>query len=334
MSDQDRKRSSPDNGTNEQCKRLRNENSETGYGTDQQQQQQSYGQIVRQGELQNTDIRELNWRTDEECNFGEQGVKCLQSIYPNLTGIDLNLYMPVPVLLDNFPQLQKLSIVSIRDTDIIGRRELQSMPSLQKLSLMECDNDLTLHYICHMFPNLIELSIRELHTYDKQAELTISAFPSVQKRLLKDLPVPPLKRLVIEGTALEGEDLYDDFIFRFDKLESIVLAPQNLQWIGTSMAAFPNIEVLDLQMLFSRSEDQSNMIHLLDILTSRASKLKMVQYFSTSPLLFDEFTIMRERYPQLDFYINDESKFVALSRYDELESESDSDDDEDDEEQG
>lgn len=65
-------------------------------------------------------------------------------------------------------------------------------------------------------------------------------------------------------------------------------------------------------MLFSRSEDQSNMVHLLDELVSKATKLKMVQYFPTAPVLFDEFMAMRERYPRLDFYLNDNISLIVL----------------------
>lgn len=178
-------------------------------------------QIVRQGEHQNTAIKDLAWRVNNDFSLDEDDIIFLHSTYPNLTSIDIDIEMYLPALFDIFPQLQKLSTVAIRDMDIIGRSELQPVQSLQKLSLAENMSDLTLHYICHMFPNLTELSILEVHSYDETAEITISEIPPVKKRLLRDLPVPPLKKLVIEGSVIEDEHIFEDFLFRLDQLESL-----------------------------------------------------------------------------------------------------------------
>lgn len=184
-------------------------------------------QFVRQGEHQNTNITELTWKGEIDHDFNEQEVRDLQSIYPNLTGIHIDRFISIPALRNYFPQLQYLSVLAISNGDIFSRRKPQPIPSLQKLTVMDYESDLNLHYICYMFPNLVELSMEEVHVYNSQTELIISEFPSAEKRLLKDLPVPPLKKLAIQGIALEDDDIFDDFIFRFDQLESISLTVQS-----------------------------------------------------------------------------------------------------------
>lgn len=176
-------------------------------------------QFVRQGEVQNTSIRVLSWKTCWESFSDERKVKYLQSIYPNLTGIDLDLEICVSSLTRLFPQLRSLSIVSIEDEDILKHGEMRPMSSLQKLKLKECESGLTLRYICHMFPNLVDLTIGTMHSHDTRAELTINS----SLELLKDLPVPPLKRLSIGGSERNWNSLYHDFIFRLSQLESIDL---------------------------------------------------------------------------------------------------------------
>lgn len=184
-------------------------------------------QIMGPGQLQNANITSLRWDCTAEYSVGESQVEHLQSIYPNLTSIHLNMDLSIAAILDHFPHLRSLSIQTIRDADILDRGDLCPVPSLQELNLSENGSSMTLHYVCHMFPNLTGLAIRSALTYDNQTMLTISETPLV-RRYLDGLPVPPLRSLVLDGEALTNDDIFHDFIFRLDRLETIELRNHSL----------------------------------------------------------------------------------------------------------
>lgn len=181
-------------------------------------------QLVRQGEQRNISIRKLRWGSRYEMILEYEDIRTLQSIYPNLTSIDLGyMNVSIPALLLHFPRLQELSVLSIRDEDIDNGRGVEPVTSLQRLKLRACDSSLTLHYICHMFPNVVDLYLENVFSLDFHSGLAISTVSSIQFRSLRELPVPPLKRLVLDGPILRDGEIYDEFLCRFETLKSISL---------------------------------------------------------------------------------------------------------------